>query len=298
MATKKPTLAAVPPPAPVTAEVVDPAPAAVAVIDDAEIARRLDEVRHLVFHAPLPTLVANRERINKITASIIDARGSHEVPSEIWQALEVIDDLVGGKVDRLGQLVKVVIPAKVASLKEAFKAQLAFVNDFAERLDGVLVEALKYAKSEGRTMVEGETWRARLQTNSAPSTDVLDPTVVPTKYKKRAVTVSFEFDHGDEAMEAYWAALFAGWEGRAGFNGRITDRIDTAAIVNDFKTSKAEAVAAAKAGKEAAPFKVAGVRIELGEHARLETGKNKATAQIKAIKIPALPATPAEGAQA
>lgn len=279
------------PPKKTTALTSVPPPSAVRVaekagVSDEEIARRVTEARRLVFHAGLPDLVANRERINEIVASVISERGAGEVPSDIWDALTLIDDLVAGKVDRVGDLLETVIPAYLDGLKKSYQEQKKHTEAFAERMDDLLKQALKFARSSGRTMVEGMRWRARLQSNSRPAVSIEDETAVPNDYRRRAVTLSFEFNTGDEAMEAYWAAFFAGWEGREGFKGGIANRIDTEAAYGTWK---------AKPKEQRDQFTVAGIKIDLGEHTRMESGKSKATAKIEPIKIPAPEAAAIEG---
>jgi len=252
---------------------------------DEEVASRISQARALVFRAGLPELVANREVITQLCTEVANARGAGEVPDDIWDALVVIDDLVAGKVDRVGDLVKVVVPAYLENLKQTYQDQRAHTQAFSDRMDDLLKQAVTFARDSGRTMVEGLRWRARLQSNARPAVVIHDDTCIANEYRRRSVTMSFEFGADDEDMERYWNDFFASWAGREGFKGSIVNRIATESAYDAWRALPKEA---------RHENVVAGIKINLGEHIRLESGKSKATAKIEPIAIPAPVATTGE----
>lgn len=234
------------------------------------------ELEAKVYRLSLVELVASREEINQRCAAIVAVGGATAVPEPVWNILGLVDDLLMGKVDGFGEVIKVRIPEYLERLQAAYAEQCDRANRHADRLKDLLRQALEFAAAEGRKNLQGAFWRARLQNNSGPSVTVTDLAALPVEFKTKRMTIEVDLHPEDTAAEQHWSQIVS--------DSLAAGMKVTAEVEHGYSSERLHSYYKAADGN---PPPLPGVTFTRGKHVRLEPGKGSFDVKTAPLNLPA-----------
>lgn len=207
-------------------------------------------------NAPLASLASARRELTEFQTYLdkeLDRRGG-ELDDETEGLLQYltehsvyITDLLKGKIDGVAVVVKHKLPAMI----DAYKARISSLEDDIDRLKDLTIQSLEMLDT---TKIEGDAWRARVQTNP-PRLTIENPAGIPEMFCNAVLSIKYNIDPNDKDTLDYWKGIIANHKDVENFTGSLNilpnnDEIKKA-VINEGLTLE-------------------GVKVERGVHVRFE----------------------------